>query len=298
MLKKITFFFIIFLTIVFPVNSYQDAQRFYDIDSFDNMPILERDNFGNDNSPPVPKRGPEFRRYLAPSVKIAVNGASGSGTIIHYDKVKNIAYVATCGHLWTQGVMNADEGKKRNIKCKVITWYHNDLKLDSPKSYESTVIFYSYINGQDTGLITFNPDWEPNYFRLGSKNYNYIAGQYAHSVGCDAGTEVAHYEIKMLGIEGADLVSEQNSPRPGRSGGGLMDDNGYYIGTCWGTQYRDGTGKGYFTPLSVIHKFWSKQAGYNFLLEQKQIIGNAKQIKINDRSGSKEEFRPEYILLP
>ena len=91
----------------------------------------------------------------------------------------------------------------------------------------------------------------------------------------------------MLGIEGADLVSEQNSPRPGRSGGGLMDDNGYYIGTCWGTQYRDGTGKGYFTPLSVIHKFWSKQAGYNFLLEQKQIIGNAKQIKINDRSGSR-----------
>jgi cytidyltransferase-like protein len=188
------------------------------------------------------------------------------------DKVKNIAYVATCGHLWNQGVMNADEGKKRNIKCKVITWYHNDLKLDSPKSYESTVIFYSYINGQDTGLITFNPDWEPNYFRLGSKNYNYIAGQYAHSVGCDAGTEVAHYEIKMLGIEGADLVSEQNSPRPGRSGGGLMDDNGYYIGTCWGTQYRDGTGKGYFTPLSVIHKFWSKQAGYNFLLEHTTIL--------------------------
>jgi hypothetical protein len=78
------------------------------------MPILDRDNFGNDNPNPLPRRGIEFRKYLAPSVKIGVNGASGSGTIIHYDVLTKLAYVATCGHLWQQGIMNVDEGKKRN----------------------------------------------------------------------------------------------------------------------------------------------------------------------------------------
>ena len=298
MLKKIIFAIIFIFAKTIVVESHQDGSRFHDIDSFDNMPILERDNFGNDNPNPIPRRGIEFRKYLAPSVKIGVNGASGSGTIIHYDVLTKLAYVATCGHLWQQGIMNVDEGKKRNMKCKVIVWYHNDQKLDSPRSYEANVIFYSYVNGQDTGLITFSPDWEPNYFPIGPSKYIYNENQHAHSVGCDAGTEVVHYDVKMIGIEGDDLVTNENSPRPGRSGGGLMNDDGQYIGTCWGTQYRDGTGKGYFTPLSVIHKFWKKQNGYAFLLDQKTASNSAKQIKINDRSGRKEEFKPEYILLP
>ena len=151
--------------------------------------LFRSDSFGNENPAPIAKRGPEYRSYLAPSVKIAVSGASGSGTIIHYDKTKNLAYVATCGHLWSNGVLNVDEAKKKNIKCKVITWYHNERKLDSPRSYEANLIFYSYIDGQDTGLITFTPDYEPNYFPLGPKNYKYVKGQHAHSVGCDAGTE-------------------------------------------------------------------------------------------------------------
>lgn len=298
MIKKLIASLVLSLFAVSPINSYQDEPRFYDIDSFDRMPILERDKFGNENPAPIPRRGPEFRKYLAPSVKIMVSGASGSGTIIHFDKIKNLAYVATCGHLWDQGVMNVEDGKKKNMKCKVIVWYHNDKKLDAPKSYEANVIFYSYVNGQDTGLITFNPDWEPNFFPLGPSDYKYTKGQYAHSVGCDAGTETAHYDIEMLGVDGSDLVTNKNSPRPGRSGGGLMDDDGTYIGTCWGTQYRDGTGKGYFTPLFIIHKFWSKQKGYEFLLKQKQSGGNAKQIKIKDHTGSTEDFKPDYILLP
>jgi len=297
MFKKI----IICLTFLFifaiPANSFQKNPKFYDIDAFDNMPILEIDNFGNDNPSPIAKRGPEYKKYLSPSVKIAVSGASGSGTIVYYDQDKKIAYVATCGHLWQQGIMSAEEGKKRKMKCKVIVWYNNETKLDSPKSFDADVIFYSYVNGQDTGLISFKPDWQPNYCPIGPIDYVYPKNQQAHSVGCDSGTEVAHYDVEMIGIDGDDLVTNKNSPRPGRSGGGLMNDDNLYIATCWGTQYRDGTGKGYFTPLSVIHKFWSKQTGYSFLLQQKTFIGNAKLIKIVDRSG-KDEFKPEYILLP
>lgn len=281
-----------------PISSSQDLPKFQYIDPFDNMPILEKDKFGNDYPPPIEKRGPEYRKYLAPSVRILVTRASGSGTIIHHDKKKNIAYVATCGHLWSRGVMNAQEGKKQNIKCKIIVWYHNDRKLDTPKSYDGDVIFYSNNEDQDTGLVTFTPDWEPNVFPIGPVEYKYINGQFAHSVGCDQGTEVAHYDVEMKVVDERGLNTIRNSPRPGRSGGGLMNDNGLYIGTCIATQYLDGTGLGFFTPLKLIHKFWSKQKGYEFLLEQKDVIGKAKEIKIIDRNNSQENFKPDYILLP
>jgi DNA-directed RNA polymerase II subunit RPB2 len=106
------------------------------------------------------------------------------------------------------------------------------------------------------------------------------------------------FMIEGTNTETLDLVTEKNSPRPGRSGGGLMNDEGFYIGTCWGTQYRDGTGKGYFTPLSVIHRFWSKQNGYAFLLEQKSSSGAAQLLKIIDHSNSGLKFAAEYIILP
>jgi len=272
---------------------------FADVAPLDNMPILEAGVFGNEGRKPVPQRGAEFRRFLAPSCKIAVGNGSGSGTIIHHDEATNIAYVATCGHLWASGIVDQEEAKKKKIKCKLIFWYHNDKRLDAPRQYDAEVAFYSFIRGQDTALVTFKPDWKPEVFPLAPANYKYEKGKHAHSVGCDAGSEVAHYDIVMLGLEYDDLVTDDNSPRPGRSGGGLMDDEGNYIATCWGTQYVDGSGKGFFTPASVIHKFWSKQKDYAFLLAQKpNVSGGARILKIVDWAGSKEEFRPEYILLP
>ena len=306
MIKKILLM-LVFLLGLFPSSGFSQLpveqselppMRFVERDPLDNMPILERNQFGNENPAPIPNRGPEYKNFLAASVKIGVSGASGSGTIVYYDSKTKIAYVATCGHLWTPGIMEVEAGKKKALKCKVIVWYHNDKKLDAPKTYDADVIFYSYVDGQDTGLISFKPDWEPNYYPLGPADYTYKVGQHGHSCGCDAGSEVAHYDIKFLGIQGNDLVTIENSPRPGRSGGGLMNDDGKYIGTCWGTQYRDGTGKGYFTPLGVIHKFWSKQKGYEFLLNQESPEGVAKKLPIHDRSGENKIFGPDYILLP
>jgi len=283
MLKKLIYSLFACLCLTGNLNS-QNTLKFLDKDPLDNMPILESIPVGNESPAPIAKRGIEFRKFLAPSVKIAVAAGSGSGTIVHYDAKKNLAYVATCGHLWN-GVMTAEEGKKKKLKCKIIVWYHNDLKLDAPRSYDANVIFYRFIEGaeEDTGLVTFTPDWVPNCFPIGPENYEYVRRQHSHSCGCDAGSEVAHYDIEMVGIIGNDLVTIKNSPRPGRSGGGLMNDEGQYIGTCWGTQYRDGTGKGFFTPLFAIHSFWKKQKDYVFLLEQKVLIGIADKLPIINR---------------
>lgn len=245
---------------------------------------------------PVPQRGEEFRQYLAASVKIGLlDGGSGSGTICYHDPDKNIAYVATCGHLWSRGQANEEEALQANLKCKIIVYYHNFEKLSIPKEYEGTMLFYSYVRGMDTCLVAFKPDWTPDYFPIAPVNYSIPIGSRQHSCGSDGGTEVAHYDVEILGIFGSDLVTTDNSPRPGRSGGGLLSEDGFYIATCWGTQYKDGTGQGYFTPLSAIHQFWIRQPSYRFLLNiEKHLPGQL--LPIIDRTGGK--YPRDYILIP
>lgn len=290
-------YFLTFLSF-FLFNSVTHAEQ--KISPIDKMPLMPSlPIFGEDDlyGMPIEERGEEYKKFLAVSVQIKApsgNGtaSSGSGTIIYYNKKENIAYVATCGHLWNEGEMTTKQGKIKKMKCKVITWYHNEVKLKNPTEYEADVIFYSYIRGCDTALVVFKPDWNPSFYPIASKDYDYIKGKMVHSLGCDGAKEVAHYNVEILGIRGKDLITIQNSPRPGRSGGGLMDEN-YYIGTCWGTSAFDGSGQGYFTPLSVIHECWTRNE-YNWLLKV-----NKRKIKIINRNTNKEElFDEDYILTP
>lgn len=297
MIKKISI--LIFLVLFISIGSVYAAPQNGSVDKLDNMPILEeRIPVGLQENEPIANRGPEYRKFLAASVKIDVGMGSGSGTIVYYDKVKNLAYVASCGHLWEPGIMNVEQGKQRKIKCNIIVWYHNNVKLDEPKIYPADVVFYSYVDGQDTSLVVFKPDWEPEYFSIAPRNYRYQINKMYHSCGSDGGSEVAHYDVQFLGLVNGDIVTFKNSPRPGRSGGGLMDDKGYYIGTCWGTQFRDGSGKGYFTPLSAIHRFWSEQNGYEFLLRQKPPTNYAQKLPIKDKNSLQQNYTKDYILLP
>lgn len=288
MTKTLTF---IFLSLFFTSSLFGQTLK----SPIDKMPLVppvplvsEDDLYGM----PVEERGEEYNKYLSPSLQIRVAGSAGSGTIIYYDKKENIAYVATCGHLWSEGELTSKQANIKKMKCKVVTWYHNELKLKESIEYEADVLFYSYVKGCDTALIKFKPDWNPKYFPIGPKDYEYIKGKMAHSVGCDGGKEVAHYNVEILGIRGENLVTVQNSPRPGRSGGGLIDNN-LYIGTCWGTTSFNGDGQGFFTPLSVIHNYWSKN-DFDWLLRIEK-----RKIKIIDRNTNKiESFDEDYILHP
>lgn len=263
----------------------------YPLYSGDSVPIPAFD--------PIAQRGPEYRKWLAPSVRIAVTGARGSGTICYYDPQKNLAYVISCGHLWSKGEMTAEQGRNRNLTCEIDVFYHNQDKLPNPRTYRANVIFYSHYNGADYSLLTFTPDWTPTYTPIAPVNYPIPRGSKQHSVGCDGATETAHYEVEIIGIQGNDLVTFRNSPRPGRSGGGLLSDDGWYIGICWGTERKDGSGKGYFTPLSVIHGGFQRN-GYGFLLQQTLPTEGelAQKIPIRDRTGPQQQYPKDYIPVP
>jgi hypothetical protein len=270
------------------------------VNPIDNMPLVDDDPFAAvaAGGAPVEQRSAEFRRWLSAGIKIRVSNASGSGTIVYYNPDDGWAYVQTCGHLWS-GNMNAEDGKRRNVKCKVITWYKNDVKLDKTAEYEAEVLYYSNTRGRDIALIRFKPDWVPGYFPIAPADFKFQDGMRLHSVGCDGGREVAHYNVRYVGMRDTgggwnDLVTTENSPRPGRSGGGLMNDD-LYVGICWGTSSYDGSGNGYFTPLSTVREY-NKMNGFGWLNEVNLSL--ARQIPIIDRNNPQGEYPRNYIPLP
>lgn len=247
---------------------------------------------------PVPERGVEYRPWLEPGVRIRVTGASGSGTICYYDDTTNLAYVISCGHLWERGEVTADQMKSRNITCVVEVFYQNGQKLEASKAYHAKVLFYSYKSGADFSLMTFAPDWRPTYFPVAPAGEYVPKNSHAHSVGCDHGTEVAHYDVQIDGIQGNDLITHLNSPRPGRSGGGLMNNSGWYIGICWGTSDKTGNGIGYFTPLSVIHDGYARN-GYDWVLKVgPQVNSLARKLPVFDKNGLPLQLAKDFILVP
>lgn len=265
------------------------------INQVEPMPIVTDDPFAHlaHGGAPIEQRDEKYRRWLATGLKIQVTNASGSGTIVFYDTRDGWAYVQSCGHLWN-GNMTAEEGKTRKLTCKVITWYHNEKKLSGTRDYPAEVIYYSNTRGYDVSLLRFKPDWEPTYIPIAPSDFQYKEGARYHSVGCDGGREVAHYDVRFIGKREADIVTTENSPRPGRSGGGLMTDD-LYIGICWGTTDTAGNGNGLFTPLSVLRDY-NQRAGYGWLNDAG--VNWARRIPIINRNRPQTTFPPDYIPLP
>ncbi len=270
----------------------------------DSNPYTASLNFGT----PIPERDEKYKKYLSASVQIVVseNGSLnnfGSGTIIHYDRKTKLAYIASCGHLWEDGKSNktAVELKKSPKICKIIVWYHNSKKLDMPITYPAKVLFYSNVDGYDCSLLSFAPDWTPNFFPIAKTDYEFKTGQELNSLGCDQATEVARYGVVFSEIGAVknkkiyEVITLGNSPRPGRSGGGLISEDGYYVGTCWGTSELDGSGKGYFTSLKSIHEVYIKN-GYEWILNYKDI--QAKRIPIINKSKNLDNYEKDYISSP
>lgn len=299
MLQKLLFASSIALSILMVVcMAIKTHNHTNHIPIIDHMPLVHDDPYAHlaHGSEPIEQRDANVRRWLAAGVKINANGASGSGTIVYYDDKTGYAYVQSCGHLWT-GVMSGEEAQSRRLTCSVLTWYHNETKLLQPQSYDAEVLYYSNVRGRDCSLLRFQPDWVPEFFPIAPEDFEFVPNARLHSVGCDGGREVAHYDVRYIGMRGdnwPDLVTTENSPRPGRSGGGLMTDS-LYVGICWGTTSFDGGGNGFFTPLKTIREY-NKMNGYGWLNEVGYSL--ARQIPVVDRNNPQGKYPKDYIPLP
>jgi hypothetical protein len=212
---------------------------------------------------------------------------SGSGTICYFDRATKTAYVISCGHLFS------GHEKTAVINC----FYKNDKKLDSPASYTAKVLCFS--NKEDISFLSFQTDWEVDeYYPIAPTNYALEKGKTYFSCGCDGAREVACYLMKLVGMEGNDLILVENGPRSGRSGGGLLTPDGYFIGICWGSSDPyNGTGKGYFVPLERIHPY-AKEQNLEWLLNVPKNNILARTLPIVDMTGKNRTFPSDFIPIP
>lgn len=275
------------------------------VSTIDRMPLVEDDPFAAMASfkPPQPERGPEVQKWLEPGVRISVPGAMGSGTIVYFEKDTGYAYIQSCGHLWN-GNMTAEEGKSKKVTCNIEVFFKAGTKLSAPSKYPAEVLFYNNNRKnphlcQDVSLLRFKPDFVPKYFPIAPADTQLQQGNILHSVGCDHATEVAHYPVRVIGERGSewpDLVTTENSPRPGRSGGGLISDKDVYVGICWGTSIYSGEGNGYFTPLKTI-RYFNEKNGFGWLNDVAKL-SLPRQLPIQDRNNPQGEYPHNYIPLP
>ena len=241
------------------------------------LPIIQ-------TSEPVAKRDVASRFYLQCSVRIQVGRVSGSGTICYYNASTNDVYIISCGHLF-EGTENPGQSKVDGVKVSV--FYKNNEKLPQPQSFEAQVLCHNA--EEDISILTFKPDWVPqHYFVIAPENYPIQAGQSFESVGCDHAEETAAYTVRVQeGMEsGRNLVTINNSPRPGRSGGGLLSNDGYYVGIVWGTSELDGTGYGYNVPLRRIYAYLGQYEQTKWLLSLMSQSQNYELLPIINKDGS------------
>lgn len=301
MFKKIAVLVVVFLVASFvffvPHSQYQQEQSSAKFVGKlpivqEKNPLLTRINTG----PPIDHTGADYSKWLQAACGVAVSKGVGAGTLCYYDVNKNLAYVASCGHLW-KGTMRANQ---QDIRAKVVFWYCNKKKLQKPKTYPAKVIFYSNDIGYDCSLLVFKPDWIPQLYFPIATSKRFTKGEKLHSTGWDT-NEIADYIVEYVGTfpgpQGApDFVTKYNSPRPGRSGGGLIDQDGYITGICKATSDNRGTGVGYFTPLNALRAIYNRE-GYGFLLNKSRPDA-AKRIPILDHNKPDKRYRDDYIIYP
>lgn len=237
------------------------------------------------------QRDERYLDLLRVSVKVSVAGGSGSGTICHYDPSTGWAHVISCGHLWSG---NRDHNPSTKVPAKIIVWYKDGSRLDAPKAYEAEALFWSNTRGHDVSLLRFRPDWRPKYAPIAS-SFSHERGSVLNSMGCDGGREVARYEVRIDAYVHPDIRTSMNSPRPGRSGGGLLTDDGSLVGICWGTSdVSSGDGTGFFTPLGSIRTVFERN-GHGWLLD---AVWDARKIPVLDHDRPETDHDVHFIPVP
>jgi len=250
-----------------------------------------RGNFETSECVIQEQRDEKYLGLLVVSVKISVSGAAGSGTICHYDRSTGWAYVISCGHLWSG---NKDYDPSSKLAAKVETWYKGGSRMAAPATYDAEVMFWSNRRGYDVSLLRFKPNWNASYAPI-SSGPSPTKGLTLNSLGCDGGREVSRYAVVIDALDSADLTTKMNSPRPGRSGGGLLTDDCVLVGVCWGTSdISSGDGVGFFTPLEAIREMFIKN-GHSWLLEVDMQVG---RIPVFDHDNSSLKYDRHFVPLP
>ena len=257
------------------------------------IPVILLPYHETETRPGWEERGEEWVQWLA----VGVRFPNGSGTICYYDPDTSYAYVISAGHLFSARELRYDPDRRARM-TEIDVFYHNEKKLDKPRSYPCEILCYqNFSDGMwDVALCRFKPDWEIKWYApIAAKDYKLEKGKYYHSTGCDGLTPVAHYLVKYVEERDrgsvTEIVTVENGPRGGRSGGGVMTDDNQLVFIC-----SRGNSHAYWTSLQQIHKFLEMEKEFEFLLHVADNVAGA--IPVEDVENPNHKFPDGYVPLP
>lgn len=283
-------YLLLFLTLMLFLQSDLMARGYV---PFDRMPLVPDESPGRGFGDPVPKTDKNVWFYLQASVRILNGSVCGSGTICHYQVSTNTAYVISCGHLFNGNKIPSG----RPESCKIEVFYKNYSKLPKAESFNANVVCHS--SSEDISFLTFNPNWRPaTFFPIAPRDYQIKSGDWFESTGCDGADETAAYSVMLDGSDQSNLRTVSNSPRPGRSGGGLLSSDGYYLGVVWGTSDYSGNGYGYYVPLKRIHAYANQFPETAWLLRLAGTQNLINSIPVVDLEGKVLKKPLRYFPIP
>ncbi len=235
---------------------------------------------------PIAKREEKYISYLEPSVRLRRESGGqryifGSGTVVFADD--KYAWIISCGHIF----------ESKDDKIQVEVFYKEGKKLERPKLYNSLVLCVDIQN--DISFVKIQPNYRMPCFSIAPVDYKINPKDKLESAGCDHAKEVATYTVVVYSVDKNYITTYINSPRPGRSGGGLIKDE-MFVGICTHTSNFEQNGQfipgyGWYVSLPRIHAF-AKNNKLEFLLVDKPVL------KIFDRSGRLLKESKNYIPVP
>lgn len=193
----------------------------------------------------------------AASVQIQTRSCVGSGTIVKTFKENDyyVSYIISAAHL-TDII-----GRHNYI---VVDFYYLD-QTKFKKSYIGNLVWLHLNNrGIDYSIIEVVTIEKPIAVKI-SENCSFTIGEKLTSIGFDnKASEANVYSVRYLSDRKDDIFTIFDTPRPGRSGGGLFFNN-KLVGVCWG--YMVKSNLGLFTSLEALRESISNSP-YKFILER------------------------------
>ena len=172
------------------------------------------------------------RQLLRATVRIKLKDASGisygSGTIIHSQPGR--ALIATCGHLFRDG--------KDKMTVRVDVFYPGGMK-----QVKGQVLIYD-ANEYDVALVTIPFDGGITPVKIAGAGMT-AKEQRVISSGSNGGARPSLERTVIKSInryEGPDNIQIHGAPVGGRSGGGLVNQDGQLIGICNAADHEDNEG--------------------------------------------------------
>ena len=187
-------------------------------------------------------RGPTDQDLIAATVRLRVHddqGPSiGTGTII--DSREGRALILTCGHVFRE---YRDGGR---------------IEVDLFGKNESHTVsgrLLSFDDERDVGLLTIQVPMPVQAIRVAPSGYSVDIGETVINVGCNHGDDPTVRRNKVTARDkylGPANIEVAGLPVQGRSGGGLISEDGYVIGVCNAADPQDN--EGLYAALPSIHE--------------------------------------------